>query len=120
MRPLGAFLFGRLADLGRRPILMINIGCLFAAQLRHRLRAQLTASLVMRALFGVGMGGDLGHRLLAVDGNHQAGGARLGFGPAAIGLSGRLSARLDRLGLLFIPDRLARHVHGGRRCRRCC
>jgi SHS family lactate transporter-like MFS transporter len=57
-RPVGAFLFGRLADrFGRRPVLMANIAfySLFGAATAFSF--DLTSFLVIRALFGVAMGG---------------------------------------------------------------
>ena len=60
-RPLGAFLFGRLADrYGRKPVMMIDVllyaglGALTAAS------PNLTVFLIIRALFGIAMGGEWG------------------------------------------------------------
>ena len=40
-RPLGAFVFGRLADrYGRRPVLMVNVALYSAVRISHRLLAQ--------------------------------------------------------------------------------
>ncbi|KVV34722.1 sugar transporter [Burkholderia ubonensis] len=61
MRPLGALIFGRLADrYGRRPTLMINIACYSLLELASGFAPSLAALLVMRALFGVAMGGEWG------------------------------------------------------------
>jgi len=57
-RPLGAFLFGRLADTyGRRPILMINILVYSLLSFATAFVPNLVTFLIVRALFGVGMGG---------------------------------------------------------------
>jgi SHS family lactate transporter-like MFS transporter len=57
-RPIGAFLFGRLADhYGRRPILMINILIYSLLSFSTAFVPSLFTFLVVRALFGVGMGG---------------------------------------------------------------
>jgi len=58
MRPLGAFLFGRLADhFGRRPILMLNIAVFSLLSFATAFVPDLFWFIVVRALFGVGMGG---------------------------------------------------------------
>lgn len=57
-RPIGAFIFGRLADrYGRRPILMLNIAIYSALSFSTAFVPNLTIFLIVRALFGVGMGG---------------------------------------------------------------
>ena len=57
-RPIGAFLFGRLADhFGRRPILMINIAVYSLLSFSTAFVPNLAVFLVVRALFGIGMGG---------------------------------------------------------------
>jgi MFS transporter, SHS family, lactate transporter len=61
MRPLGALIFGRLADrYGRRPTLMIDILLYSVIELACGFAPNLTALLVLRALFGVAMGGEWG------------------------------------------------------------
>jgi SHS family lactate transporter-like MFS transporter len=58
MRPIGAFLFGRIADhYGRRPALMISVVFYSIAELATAASPSLTVFLILRALFGVGMGG---------------------------------------------------------------
>ena len=58
MRPLGAFIFGRLADrYGRRPVLMVNIGVYSLLSFATAFAPSVAGLLVIRALFGVGMGG---------------------------------------------------------------
>ncbi len=61
MRPIGALIFGRLADkFGRRPTLMVNIACYSLLELLSGFSPNLTTLLVLRALFGVAMGGEWG------------------------------------------------------------
>ncbi|HTW37159.1 MAG TPA: MFS transporter [Steroidobacteraceae bacterium] len=61
MRPLGAFLFGRLADrYGRRPALIANVLAYSAMEFASALAPSLAVFLAMRALFGVAMGGAWG------------------------------------------------------------
>ncbi len=61
MRPLGAFVFGRLADhFGRRPILMLDVALYSLLGLATALAPNLWVFLVIRALFGVAMGGEWG------------------------------------------------------------
>lgn len=61
MRPVGAFIFGRLADrYGRRPILMIDIVLFAVLEAASALAPSLTALLIIRALFGIAMGGEWG------------------------------------------------------------
>ncbi len=60
-RPIGALLFGRLADrFGRRPILMINVIMFSMFELFTAFSTTLTMLLVLRFLFGVAMGGEWG------------------------------------------------------------
>jgi SHS family lactate transporter-like MFS transporter len=60
-RPLGAFLFGRMADrFGRRPTLMLNIISYSVFELASAFAPSLNALLVLRALFGIAMGGEWG------------------------------------------------------------
>src|ERR1035438_8905193 len=60
-RPVGALLFGMLADrYGRRPILMINIFSFSVIELACAFAPSLTVLLVLRALFGIAMGGEWG------------------------------------------------------------
>src|SRR5690242_16886535 len=61
MRPVGAFLFGWMADrYGRRPTLMIDIIAYSIFELGSAFAPSLPVFLVMRALFGVAMGGEWG------------------------------------------------------------
>jgi SHS family lactate transporter-like MFS transporter len=61
MRPVGAFLFGRLADrMGRRPALMIDVALYSLFELLSGFSPNLTTLLILRALFGLAMGGEWG------------------------------------------------------------
>jgi MFS transporter, SHS family, lactate transporter len=61
MRALGAFIFGRLADhFGRRPLLMISVLFYSLFELLSGLAPNLISFLVLRALFGIAMGGEWG------------------------------------------------------------
>ena len=60
-RPIGALLFGWLGDkYGRRTPLMIDIGCYSLIQLLTAFSPNFTLFLVLRALYGVAMGGEWG------------------------------------------------------------
>ena len=61
LRPVGAFIFGRLADrFGRRPILMLDVALYSVLGFATAFAPNLTAFLMIRALFGVAMGGEWG------------------------------------------------------------
>jgi len=61
MRPVGAFLFGMMADRwGRRPTLMLNIISYSFFELASAFAPNLQIFLITRALFGIGMGGEWG------------------------------------------------------------
>lgn len=61
MRPLGAFIFGLLGDkFGRRVPLMIDIIFYSVMELLTAFAPNFTIFLILRALFGVGMGGEWG------------------------------------------------------------
>ena len=60
-RPVGAFVFGRLADhFGRRPILMIDVGLYSVLAIASAFSPNLTVLLILRCLFGFAMGGEWG------------------------------------------------------------
>jgi MFS transporter, SHS family, lactate transporter len=61
MRPVGAFLFGLMADrIGRRPALMLDIIAYSVFELASAFAPSLKVFLIMRACFGVAMGGEWG------------------------------------------------------------
>ncbi|HSM99984.1 MAG TPA: MFS transporter [Rudaea sp.] len=61
MRPLGALIFGRLADrFGRRPILMLDVILFAVFEAASALAPSLAVLLVVRTLFGIAMGGEWG------------------------------------------------------------
>ena len=61
MRPVGAFIFGRLADrFGRRPMMMANVLCYAGLAFLSAFSPNLIVLFILRALFGVAMGGEWG------------------------------------------------------------
>jgi MFS transporter, SHS family, lactate transporter len=61
MRPVGAFLFGMMADkFGRRPTLMVDIIAYSVFELSSAFAPNLKVFLISRALFGIAMGGEWG------------------------------------------------------------
>ncbi|HET6181657.1 MAG TPA: MFS transporter [Candidatus Sulfotelmatobacter sp.] len=61
MRPVGAFLFGMMADkFGRRPTLMVDIIAYSVFELASAFAPSLKVFLIMRAFFGIAMGGEWG------------------------------------------------------------
>jgi MFS transporter, SHS family, lactate transporter len=61
MRPVGAFLFGLMADrFGRRPTLMLDIVAYSVFELASAFAPSLKVFLIMRAFFGIAMGGEWG------------------------------------------------------------
>ncbi|MGA8490695.1 MAG: MFS transporter [Terriglobales bacterium] len=61
MRPVGAFLFGLMADrFGRRPALMVDIIAYSVFELASAFAPSLKFFLIMRAFFGIAMGGEWG------------------------------------------------------------
>lgn len=60
-RPVGAFIFGRLADkFGRRPVLMADILLFAILEIASAFAPNVTVFLILRALFGIAMGGEWG------------------------------------------------------------
>ncbi len=60
-RPVGAILFGLLAErFGRRPTLIFNIACYSVLELACAFAPSLHVLLILRALFGIAMGGEWG------------------------------------------------------------
>jgi MFS transporter, SHS family, lactate transporter len=61
MRPVGALLFGWMADrFGRRPTLMVDIIAYSVLELASAFAPSLKVFLIMRAFFGIAMGGEWG------------------------------------------------------------
>src|SRR5271163_1982382 len=61
MRPIGAYIFGRAADRwGRRPTLMVDVLLYSFIELASGFAPSLTMLLVLRAIFGIAMGGEWG------------------------------------------------------------
>jgi SHS family lactate transporter-like MFS transporter len=61
LRVVGAFVFGRMADrYGRKPMLMVNVLLFSVLECASGFAPTLTAFLVLRALFGIAMGGEWG------------------------------------------------------------
>src|SRR5258708_2476434 len=61
LRPVGAFVFGRLADrFGRRPVLMLDVGLYAGFAFVSAFSPNLAIFLLLRALFGIAMGGEWG------------------------------------------------------------
>jgi SHS family lactate transporter-like MFS transporter len=61
MRPVGAFIFGILAEkFGRKPVLMFDIIFYSAMELATAFSTSIEMLLILRALFGIGMGGEWG------------------------------------------------------------
>src|SRR5271168_5131229 len=61
MRPIGAYIFGRAADRwGRRPTLMVDVLLYSIIEFASGFSPNLTILLVLRALYGVAMGGEWG------------------------------------------------------------
>lgn len=61
MRPLGALIFGRIADhFGRRPALMIDVALFSILEFLTAFSPNLTVFIILRILFGIAMGGEWG------------------------------------------------------------
>ena len=61
MRPVGAYIFGRAADRwGRRPTLMVDVLLYSIIEFATAFSPNLTTLLILRALFGIAMGGEWG------------------------------------------------------------
>src|SRR5271155_4346523 len=61
MRPIGAYIFGRAADRwGRRPTLMVDVLLYSVIEFASGLAPNLTTLLILRAVFGIAMGGEWG------------------------------------------------------------
>lgn len=61
MRPVGALIFGAMAErFGRRPTLMVNVVSFSVFELLSAFAPNLGSFLILRALFGIAMGGEWG------------------------------------------------------------
>jgi MFS transporter, SHS family, lactate transporter len=61
MRPVGAYLFGRAADhWGRRPVLIVDVLLYSLLEFACAFAPNLTVLLILRALYGIAMGGEWG------------------------------------------------------------
>ncbi|MGC1780808.1 MAG: MFS transporter [Xanthobacteraceae bacterium] len=61
MRPVGAYIFGRAADRwGRRPTLMVDVLLYSAIEFASGFAPNLITLLILRAVFGIAMGGEWG------------------------------------------------------------
>jgi SHS family lactate transporter-like MFS transporter len=61
MRPIGAYIFGRAADRwGRRPTLMVDVLLYSTIEFASGFAPNLMSLLILRAIFGVAMGGEWG------------------------------------------------------------
>jgi SHS family lactate transporter-like MFS transporter len=113
MRPVGAYLFGRAADRwGRRPALMVNILLYLFIEFASGFAPSLTVLLVLRAIFGIAMGGEWGVGASLTMESIPPHARGLWVGLAAIGLSDRILPGVDRLRRAVPVHRMARHVHG--------
>ncbi len=60
-RPVGALIFGLAADRwGRRPVLMVDVACYSLVEFLTGFSTSLAMLLVLRTLYGIGMGGEWG------------------------------------------------------------
>ena len=111
MRFIGAFIFGRIGDKwGRKPALMLDIVCYSVIGAAAAFSPNLTIFLILRALFGVAMGGEWGLGSSLAMEFDPAGRARLRLGNPAMRLSERLPARLRRLRPALRPHVRRLHV----------
>ena len=105
MRFVGAFIFGRIGDKwGRKPALMLDILCYSIIGALAAFSPNLTIFLVLRALFGMAMGGEWGLGSSLAMEFDSAAGARDGVGHPAVRLSERLPHRRGRLRTALRPD----------------
>jgi len=99
MRPIGALLFGLLADrYGRRIPLMANVIYFSVIELMCGFSPNFTVFIILRALFGIGMGGEWGV------------GASLAMEAAPVRWRGILSG--------ILPERLFDRISAGGDCRK--
>ena len=129
-RPVGALLFGSLADrYGRRPVLMVNILSFSVIELACAFAPSLTVLLILRALFGLAMGGEWGvgaalvFETLPREGRGTFSGIlQEGYAMGSILASGAYALFFGGFALCRVAcagDRLARACSFLARCRRC-
>ena len=96
-RPIGAFVFGRIADrFGRKPTLMWNILAFSILEAASGFAPSLMWFLVLRFLFGIAMGGEWGIGSALTFETIPLARAGRGFGFAAGGLPQRLFRGVHR------------------------
>ncbi len=119
-RPIGALIFGLLADrYGRRIPLMLNVIFFSIVEVACGFSPNFTFFLVMRTLFGIGMGGEWGvGASLAMEAAPQKWRGMLS-GIVQSGYPGRLPARRGRRAIRAARVGLAMDVLARRRCPRC-
>ena len=122
MRPVGALLFGLMAErVGRRPTLMLNVIAFSGFELASAFAPTLHSFLICRALFGIAMGGVWGVGAALALETLPPGQPRLLLRPPPGRLRSRKSARRRPL-RCTLPSpprhrhvhRMARHVHDRR------
>ena len=115
MRPFGAFIFGRAADrFGRRPTLMVDVLFYSVIEFASGFAPSLTALLVLRAIYGIAMGGEwgVGASLTMESIPPQARGFVSGLLQSGYPAGYFLASIV--YGAAVPVYRLARHVHGRR------
>ena len=116
MRPVGALIFGWIADrYGRRIPLMVDVVFYSVVEVLSGLAPSYRWFLFLRALYGIGMGGEWGVGASLAMETVPAAMARILLRPAAGGLRGRLPAGGGRVLLRFSALRMARDVLPRRR-----
>ena len=113
LRPVGAFIFGRLADrYGRKPVMMIDVMLYAGLGFATAFSPNFTVFLIIRALFGIAMGGEwgVGASLTMETIPAKSRGLVSGFLQAGYPSGLLLASAVYRAALS--ADRLARHVHG--------
>ena len=119
MRPVGAFLFGRLADhFGRKPTLMWNILAYSLLEMASGFAPTMATLLLVRALFGIAMGGEWGIGSALTMETIPASSRGAVSGLLQNGLPVRLFPRLARGVSVLRSPGLALDVRVGSRCRR--
>ena len=97
-RPVGAFIFGLLADrYGRRRPMMINLVFYSSLSVLSGLAHTYHTFLLCRILFGIGMGGEWGRGRVAGNGESSPKAARFAFGIAPGRIRRRGTARDHRI-----------------------